>query len=411
MGADGLSGGIEGTGAAGVRGEHRAGEGDGAWVLQCRDELPGLKAETYLNTGGAGPLPQVAVEAMRDMLDRQAARGRMSGRAVDESRERQDRLRSAAGRVVGRPAAEMAIAQSSTHGMNVVIWGVGLQPGDEVLTTGMEHPGLAVPLARACAAAGATLRVLDVGDGAGELRSVVGDACTARTRLVALSHVSWLTGAVLDVAGAAAAADDVGALVLVDGAQAAGAVPVDPVALGVHAYAFPAQKWLLGPEGLGALWVDPHAMSRIAPVFSGYETGTDHGWDGSVLMHPDARRFEASTEPEILLAGWTASLEWLAGLGWSRVHAATADAARRCRAALALLPGVQLDPPLASASGLVAFRLPGVASDVAAMQLAEAGVIVRPLPEPGGLRASCGFFTDDDDIRRLTEVLAALAPC
>ena len=210
---------------------------------------------------------------------------------------------------------------------------------------------------------------------------------------------------------AAAAARDVGALVLGDGAQAAGAAPVDPVALGVHAYAFPAQKWLLGPEGLGALWVDPAAMGRIAPVFSGYETGTDHGWDGSVVMHPDARRFEASTEPEILLAGWTASLEWLAGLGWPRVHAATAGAAARCRAALDALPGVVLDAPLMAGSGLVAFRVPGVASDVAAMQLADAGVIVRPLPEPGGLRASCGFFTDDDDIRRLTEVLAALAPC
>ncbi len=389
--------------------------GDGAtdaeWVRACRAQLPALHTETYLNTGGAGPLPLVAVDAMRAMLDVQGARGRMSARAVDESRERQDRLRAAAGAVVGRPGTEVAIAQSSTHGMNVVIWGLELAPGDEVLTTGMEHPGLAVPLARACAASGATLRVLDVGDGAGDLRGLVGDACTARTRLVALSHVSWLTGAVLDVAGAAAAARDVGALVLVDGAQAAGAVPVDPVALGVHAYAFPAQKWLLGPEGLGALWVDPAAMGRIAPVFSGYETGTDHGWDGSVVMHPDARRFEASTEPEILLAGWTASLEWLAGLGWPRVHAATAGAAARCRAALDALPGVVLDPPLMAGSGLVAFRVPGVASDVAAMQLADAGVIVRPLPEPGGLRASCGFFTDDDDIRRLTEVLAALAPC
>lgn len=385
--------------------------GQADWTLECRAQLPALRTETYLNTGGAGPLPQVAIDAMREMLDRQRARGRMSARAVDESRERQDRLRRAAGAVLGRPASEVAIAQSSTHAMNAVIWGVDLGRGDEVVTTGMEHPGLAVPLARACAARGATLRVIDVGDGAGDLAALIADACTARTRLVALSHVSWLTGAVLDVAGAAVAAAKVGAVILVDGAQAAGAVPVDPKALGVHAYAFPAQKWLLGPEGLGALWLDPAAMSRISPVFSGYETGTEHGWDGSVVMHPDARRFEASTQPEILLAGWTASLEWLAALGLPRVHAATADAAARCRSALAALPGIVLDPPRQSASGLVAFRVPGIPADVAAARLADAGVIVRPLPEPGGLRASCGFFTDDDDIRRLTEVLAALAPC
>jgi L-cysteine/cystine lyase len=253
--------------------------------------------------------------------------------------------------------------------------------------------------------------VLDVGDGAGDVGAVFGAACSNRTRLVALSHVSWLTGAVLDVAGVAHAVAGSDAVLLVDGAQAAGAVVTDPIALGVHAYAFPAQKWLLGPEGLGALWVRPDAMDRITPVVSGYETGTDHGWDGSVVMHPDARRYEASTQPEILIAGWTASLEWLASLGWGAIHAATADAARRCRAALSEVSGVRLDAPVESASGLVAFRVEGMPSDVAAMQLAAQGVIVRPLPEPGGLRASCGFFTDDDDIRRLTEVLATLAPC
>ena len=385
--------------------------GDDWDLAAIRGELPALAGETYLNTGGAGPLPRVALDAMTEMLAVQGSSGRMSARAVEASRARQDRLRSAAGAVIGRPGNEVAIAQSSTHGMNVVIWGLGLGPGDEVLTTGMEHPGLAVPLRRACAMTGATLRVLDVGDGTADLQAVVGDACTARTRLVALSHVSWMTGAVLDVAGAAEAARHVGAMVLVDGAQAAGAVAADPGGLGVHAYAFPAQKWLLGPEGLGALWVDPEVMERIAPVLTGYETGTDHGWDGSVVWHPDARRYEASTEPEILLAGWTASLEWLAGLGWHRIHAATRVAAARCRDALRGVTGVILDPPVAADSGLVAFRIPGVSSDAAALQLAERGVIVRPLPEPGGLRASCGFFTSDDDIRRLTEVLATVAPC
>jgi L-cysteine/cystine lyase len=384
---------------------------DDAWVGAVRASLPALKTETYLNTGGAGPLPGVATDAMAEMVRAQSGRGRMSARAVDESRERQERVRTAAGAVLGRPGSEMAIMQSSTHGMNAVIWGVGLGAGDEVLTTGMEHPGLAVPLARACAAAGATLRIVDVGDGSGDVGARFAAACTDRTRLVALSHVSWLTGAVLDVAGVARAAAASGALVLVDGAQAAGAVAVDPIALGVDAYAFPAQKWLLGPEGLGALWVRPGVMDRVVPVTSGYETGTEHGWDGSLVMHPDARRYEASTQPEILLAGWIASLEWLGWLGWDEIHAATTNAAARCRAALTRMPGVRLDPPFEGASGLVAFRVPGVASEVAAMQLAAAGVIVRPLPEPGGLRASCGFFTNADDIRRLTEVLATVAPC
>ena len=236
-------------------------------------------------------------------------------------------------------------------------------------------------------------------------------ACSPRTRLVALSHVSWLTGAVLDIRGAATAAHEVGAVVLVDGAQAAGAIAVDPVALGADAYAMPAQKWLLGPEGLGALWVSDAARDQLSVVFSGYETGTDHGWDGSLTMHADARRFEASTQPEILLAGWAASIGWLEGLGWDAVHAATAAAARACRQALHETDGVQVDPPRMSGSGLVAFSVPGVAPGMAAAALAGRGVIVRPLPAPGQLRASCAFFTVTDDINQLTEALSTLVAC
>lgn len=376
-----------------------------------RARLPALEAEAYLNTGGAGPLPDLAADAMRAMIDAQMGRGRMSEAAVNAGRDRQAALREAVGRVVGRPAAEVAIAQSSTHAMNVVIWGAGLKRGDNVVTTNMEHPGLAVPLAVAAARVGAKVRVVDVGDGSGPLEDLIGASVTARTRLVALSHVSWMTGAVLDVAGAARAAARAGALTLVDGAQGAGAVPVNPVEWGIDAYAVPAQKWLLGPEGLGALWLRGDLLDRIAVTTAGYETGEDHGWDGSVAMHPDARRYEASTFPEILLAGWTASLEWLNSLGWERVQEGTRVAAAACREALSDVPGVRLDAPTDARSGLVAFSVPGRAPDEIAPALAERGVIVRPLPEPGGLRASCGFFTNAGDIERLTEVLGELAAC
>lgn len=376
-----------------------------------RARLPALEAEAYLNTGGAGPMPDLAADAIRAMVDMQLGRGRMSEAAVAAGRDRQDSLRAAVGRVMGRPAQEIAIAQSSTHAMNVVIWGAGLKRGDNVVTTGMEHPGLAVPLAVAAGRAGAKVRVVDVGDGSGPLDEVIGRAVTARTRLVALSHVSWMTGAVLDVAGAARAAQSVGALTLVDGAQGAGAVPVQPMEWGIDAYAMPAQKWLLGPEGLGALWLRGDLLDRIAVTTAGFETGEEHGWDGSIAMHPDARRYEASTFPEILLAGWTASLEWLDSLGWSRVQEGTRVAARACREALSGVPGVRLDPPVDGESGLVAFSVPGRAPVDVAAALAARGVIVRPLPDPGGLRASCGFFTNAGDIERLTEVLGELAAC
>ncbi len=377
----------------------------------ARARLPALEADTYLNTGGAGPLPDLAAAAIRGMVESQLGRGRMSGAAVDAGRVRQAALRSSIAAMLGCPASEVAIAQSSTHAMNAVIWGVGLTAGDHVVTTNMEHPGLMVPLAMAVVRAGATLGIVDVGDGSGPLSDLIAAACTPRTRLVALSHVSWITGAVLDVAGAASAAREVGAFTLVDGAQGAGAVPAHPRDLGIDAYAMPAQKWLLGPEGLGALWLASEHQDRIAVTVAGYETGEDHGWDGALRMHPDARRFEASTFPEMLLPGWTASLEWLGSLGWDRIHRDTRVAAAACREALREVRGVVLDPPYESPSGLVALSVPGHAPDAVAGALAARGVIIRPLPAPGGLRASCGFFTNAADIERLAGGLAEVAAC
>ncbi len=393
------------TGAAAGSGRWDAGRG------AARARLPALEAEAYLNTGGAGPLPDLAAAAIREMVDAQVGRGRMSAAAVDAGRARQSALRTALAAMLGCPVAEVAIAQSSTHAMNVVIWGLGLGPGDHVVTTGMEHPGLAVPLAMAVERAGASITVLDVGDGTGPVGELVAAACTPRTRLVALSHVSWMTGAVLDVAGAAEAAREVGAFTLVDGAQGAGAVPVDLRGWGIDAYAMPAQKWLLGPEGLGALWLAGEHHDRIAVTVAGYETGEEHEWDGGLRLHPDARRFEASTFPEMLLPGWTASLEWLGSLGWDRIHRDTRVAAAACREALGRVPGVVLDPPVGSTSGLVAFSVPGHAPEAVAASLAVRGVIIRPLPAPGGLRASCGFFTNAGDIERLAGGLGEVAAC
>jgi L-cysteine/cystine lyase len=231
---------------------------------------------------------------------------------------------------------------------------------------------------------------------------------------VALSHVAWTTGAVMDVAGAARAAARVGATVLVDGAQAAGAIPVAPRALGVHAYALPAQKWLLGPEGLGAVWIDP-GHREIDIAFGGVGSGVDHLPDGAMTPHRDARRWETGMLPEILVPGWRASLSWLSSLppdddgrsGWDRVHNGTRAAARRIREALDAAGARVLTPPGPQA-GLVAFTLPGLDPEPAAAALERAGVVLRWVPHPRALRVSAGVFTSADDVRALTRGLGDL---
>jgi L-cysteine/cystine lyase len=253
------------------------------------------------------------------------------------------------------------------------------------------------------------LRVVTLAGGDEPLEPIIKGAAGPTTRLVALSHVSWATGARMDVEGAARAARDVGALVLVDGAQGAGAIPTDPRALGADGYAVSGHKWLLGPEGLGALWVRQESLGRLAVSFSGYNTGTAHAVDGHLQRHPGARRFEVSTQPETLIPGWLASLSWLDELGWEGIHAAVRTAAAGARTRLATIPGVEVITPEARQAGLVTFTVRGANPDEADARLYEMGVTARWVPFPAALRVATGFFTDDRDLDRLAAAVSLIA--
>ena len=371
--------------------------------------LPSVAPGAYLNAGGCGPLPVAAAAALRDWADAALVRVRGSLAAFELMVAEAATTRAAVAGVVGASAPEIALTANTTPGLNVVAWGIDWREGDEIVAPALEHPGLTVPLAVIARRHGAVIRWIDPdGTGVG-LAAAVAAASGPRTRLVALSHVSWATGAVLDVVGATRAAHAAGALVLVDGAQSVGALPVEVGALGVDAYAFPAHKWLLGPEGLGALWVAPEAMGRIDLAASGYESGAEHGLGGTLTPHPSAERYEVSTPPAALLPAWRASLEWLAGLGWGWVYARVEQAAADGRAALEAVPGVRVLTPEGPQAGLVTFVIAGRDPQAACAALAERGCIVRWLERPAALRASFGFFTDASDVLLLAECVTAIA--
>ncbi len=374
-----------------------------------RAQLPSLEGSAYLNTGGCGPFPLAAARALAEWCESAPRRGRGSAAGFELLAAEAAKARAAAGRMVGAVAGQIALTANTTAGLNVVAWGIDWRPGDEIVVPALEHPGMTVPLAVIARRRGVVLRWIDPDGVEEDLEAAVAEACGPRTRLVALSHVSWATGAVLDVAGAARSARAVGALVLVDGAQSVGAIPVDAASLGVDAYAFPSQKWLLGPEGVGALWVAPDAVERIAPSASGYDSGTDHAPAGAIELHPGAERYEVSTAPAALLPAWRAAMEWLESLGWGWVHGRVTQAQAQARAALEAVPGVRVLTPPGPQAGLVTFAISGRVAQEVCHVLAARGVIVRWLERPAALRASLGFFSDDADVRRLAEGVDAIA--
>ena len=177
------------------------------------------------------------------------------------------------------------------------------------------------------------------------------------TRMVAISHVLWTTGRILPLAEIADAAHAAGALLLVDGAQSAGQLDLHVEETGSDFYAISGQKWLLGPNGTGALWVHPRHHDRLRPALPSYLTYAD-GIVGN--MRPGAARFDPGTLDLASLAGLAAAVAWVDGLegGWPAWLALAGERVATARARLAAAGIPAVDPPGGS-TGLVAFELPG----------------------------------------------------
>jgi L-cysteine/cystine lyase len=212
------------------------------------------------------------------------------------------------------------------------------------------------------------------------------EAVTARTRLVAISHVSWATGNSLEPERVKA---ETGLPVLVDGAQAAGAIPVTAGA--VDFYAVSCQKWLCGPDVTGALVVaDPETLPVALPS---YFAQSEHQPDGSFVPRSGAERFDSGWFGGPSLAGLSEALDVAPDWRFER----GAEMAARCRAALEERFEVVTKP---NQAGLVTFRPEGDATALVD-RLRSQGVIVREIPGRGWIRVSCGYWTNEDDVDRL----------
>jgi L-cysteine/cystine lyase len=158
--------------------------------------------------------------------------------------------------------------------MSIGTWALDWKAGDRAVTTSLEHPGGTGALVNLRDRIGVELEFVDVAtvDDPDIVLAAFDAAIDARTRLVAVSHVLWATGAVMPIAGIAEIAHARGAILVVDGAQSVGAIPVELAATGADVYAISAQKWLLGPEGMGAVAVAPGVRDRLVPAFGGHFT-------------------------------------------------------------------------------------------------------------------------------------------
>jgi len=372
---------------------------------QVRSQVPAVESQVYLNTGTAGPLPKPVRAAMVESLDLQEAGGRIAMDYYVKLERLKADLRAAQAALLGCDPSEIALTQNTTAGMNLITMGINWQPGDEAITTNLEHAGALFPLYTARDRFGITVKIADVLERPEEAAAVIERMITSRTKLISLSHVSFITGALLPIKEICEVAHRHGVLVLVDGAQSFGAIPVDVKALGADFYAVPGQKWLCGPEGTGALYVSKDAISQVRITFAGYSTAAASDMYSGLLPKGNAARFEHDTLQPANLAGQLAACRWLVdevGLNWafSRIQQMAAAA----RQVLAGVPGVKVLTPDAAA-GLVTFQVPEADEKQVLKALTSQGIQMRTVPHPKSLRLSTGFYNTEEELERVAAAL------
>jgi L-cysteine/cystine lyase len=385
---------------------------DAEKLAAIREALPALSAGIYLNTGSTGPLPAETAAAMAEMATWERDVGRAHVDVFEETLIRMAEARAAVAAVLGTDVGSVGLAHSTTDAMNAGTLAIDWRSGGRIVTTRSEHAGGLGPL-YALRARGVEIAFVDAGDDGDDARTLAAfdAAITPGTKLVSLSHVLWTTGAVMPVVELAALAHERGAMVIVDGAQAAGAIPFRFDDLGVDLYAVPAQKWLLGPEGMGALVVARSVVDRLTPAMGGWFSFEHVDSAGDAAWWPDARRFEASNWHRPSIVGMARSLGWLSMyVGLDYVHRRGMAMARAAARRLSGIGGVIVLTPPERMATLVTFRIAGWPAQAALDELgARVFAIARTIPDLDAVRISVGFFNSDEELERLATIVELLA--
>jgi cysteine desulfurase/selenocysteine lyase len=373
----------------------------------------------FLDTGASAQKPRQVIQAMVSIMERDYAnvhRGvyALSQRATDIF----EATREKTARFLNAPHEDAIVfARGATEAINLVAFSYGqrLGPGDEILTTELEHHSNIVPWQLIAERQGAAVVFAPMTD-VGELDMDAARALiNSRTKIVATTHVANTMGTIVPVKELADLAHKVGAVILVDGCQAAPHMPVDVQALDVDFYTFSGHK-LYGPTGIGALYGRPEILADMPPYQGGGEMIETVSKTGSTYKEPP-HRFEAGTPAIVEAAGLGAAIDYVQSIGLEAIGAHETDVAAHAEALLRAMPEVEFMGRPGRKTSVLSFNVKGAHAHDVGTILDQQGVAVRagqhcaqPVMDRFGVhataRASFGMYNTKAEAEALAAAVA-----
>jgi cysteine desulfurase/selenocysteine lyase len=392
-------------------------------TASVRADFPGLLTAEgapwhYLDSAATAQKPQAVIDAtIRAMgVDYATVHRGVYARSADMTLAYEAARERVARFINAGSSDEIVFVRGATEGINLVAhsWGgAHLKPGDRILLSLLEHHSNIVPWQLIAERTGAEIDVIPLTpEGAIDLDAMAA-MIRPEHRIVALAHVSNVLGSVLDVKRAARIAHDAGALLLVDGCQAAPRMTLDMQALDCDFYLFSGHK-LYGPTGIGVLWARPELLAAMPPWQGGGAMIDKVTFERTSYAPPPAR-FEAGTPAIVETIGLAAAMDYLDAIGLEAIARHEALLVAQTREALRGINAIRLLGP-EDGAGIVSFTMEGVHPHDIGTILDERAVAIRAghhcaqplmthLGVPATARASFGIYNDESDVEALVAAL------
>jgi len=394
-------------------------------VETVRADFPILHREVhgkplvYLDNGASAQKPKQVIDAVSYAYENEYAnvhRGLhfLSNAATDAYEASRGKVRKF---LNAQSDDQIVFTKGTTEAINLVAYGwamAHLQEGDEIVLSIMEHHSNIVPWHFLRERMGVKLVWVDVDEDGGLTAEAVDAACTEKTRLIAITHMSNVMGTVVDVKSVCTNAHKRDIKVLVDGSQGAVHMPVDVQDLGCDFYCITGHK-LYGPSGIGVLYGTKEALDSMRPYQGGGEMILDVTLDGVTYNEPP-HRFEAGTPPIVQAIGLGAALDYMDNLGLDNIADYEAELRDYARQRLREINSLRIIGDTPDKGSIFSFELEGIHAHDVSMVIDRAGVAVRagthcaqPLMQRFGVtstcRASFGLYNTKAEVDVLVEAL------
>ncbi|HHP7230120.1 MAG TPA: aminotransferase class V-fold PLP-dependent enzyme [Xenococcaceae cyanobacterium] len=384
-------------------------------IEQHRKQFLGLANKTYFNFGGQGVLPESALNAIISTHRYIQEVGPFS-RAINSWLQEQTAvIRQTIAEELATTASTITLTENVTAGCNIALWGIDWQPGDVILMSDCEHPGIIAAVREISRRFAVKVEIcsllatLNQGDPV----AVIKESLSPRTRLLVISHLLWNTGQILPLKEIVTICHNYAAAhypiqVLADAAQSVGSLPLNLPESGIDYYAFTGHKWLCGAAGVGGLYISEAAFATLSPTFIGWRginidaQGQPQSWKNN------GEKFEVATSayPEYASLKETLAVQrqwgdsqqryqricYLSNYLWSRLQD---------------IPGVECLKTTPPEAGIVSFKIAS-SSDRLVKTLEKKGFFLRTIAHPDCIRACVHYLTLTAEIDNLVQIITSL---